>query len=47
MRDDVRQLMEVTESGWINCFMIKKWLETVFDAYTRELFPVVSDDCWS
>ncbi|CAD6584754.1 MAG: hypothetical protein TREMPRED_003951 [Tremellales sp. Tagirdzhanova-0007] len=28
-------------SGWINCFMIKKWLETVFDAYTRELFPVV------
>jgi len=39
MRDDVRQLAEISESGWTNGYMTKKSLEQVFDPYTRERVP--------
>jgi len=39
MRDDVRQLAEVTDSGWTNGYITKKWLEQVFDPCTRERVP--------
>ena len=39
MEPDVPQLAEVTESGWTNGYMMKKWLETVFDPYTRDVPP--------
>ena len=39
MEADVPQLAEVTESGWVNGVMMKKWLEAVFDPYTRDRVP--------
>lgn len=39
METDVPQLVEATESGWTNGFIAKKWLERVFDPYTRERVP--------
>jgi len=36
---DVRQLAEVTESGWTNTYMTKKWMEQAFDPYTCDRVP--------
>ncbi|ADV22733.1 Hypothetical Protein CGB_E6230C [Cryptococcus gattii WM276] len=34
---DVHQLACVTQSGWNNTYIMLKWLEDVFDPYTRSL----------
>ena len=39
MEPDCPQLAEVTNSGWTNGYIMKKWLETVFDPYTRDVPP--------
>ena len=39
MEPDCPQLAEVTDSGWTNEYIVKKWLETVFDPYTRDNTP--------
>ena len=37
MEPHVPQLAEVTDSGWTNSYMMKKWLETVFDPYMQDV----------
>ncbi|EIW67205.1 hypothetical protein TREMEDRAFT_69735 [Tremella mesenterica DSM 1558] len=34
---DIRQLAVTTDSGWINSYIMVKWLEDVFDPYTRDI----------
>ncbi|ADV20611.1 Hypothetical protein CGB_B8130W [Cryptococcus gattii WM276] len=35
--DDVRQLAITTNSGWINSYVMLKWLEEAFDPFTRDI----------
>ena len=42
MEPDIPQLAEVTDSGWTDGYIMKKWLETVFDPYTRLECPAGS-----
>ena len=44
MEPDCPQLAEVTKSGWTNGYMVKKWLETVFDPQTRDVPAVTGTD---
>ena len=39
MEQDAPQLAEVTEFGWTNGYITKKWLEAVFDPNTRDRVP--------
>ena len=39
MEPDVPQVADVTETGWVNSLMMKKWLEVAFDRYTRNNVP--------
>ena len=39
MERHVSQLAEVTTSGRTSGYMMKKWLETIFDPYNRDYTP--------
>ncbi|EIW70838.1 hypothetical protein TREMEDRAFT_28837, partial [Tremella mesenterica DSM 1558] len=34
---DVRQIATVSNSGWINSYIMIQWLETVFDPFTKDI----------